>query len=89
MDHPLSKEARVMESRDTKRSHLSKRQHTEKLCLVLRVIPQRASTLKTEYNLKQKTETIEKNRLKSDREERETKLEIGQGEKGGWRRHRH
>jgi len=26
----------------------------------LRVIPQRASTLKTEYNLKQKTETIEK-----------------------------
>ncbi|NHL94830.1 hypothetical protein EQ813_07500 [Lactobacillus helveticus] len=42
-----------MESRDTKRSHKSKRKHTEKLCLVLRVVPQRvqrASTLKTEYN---------------------------------------
>ena len=44
----------------------------------------RVSTLKTEYNQKQKTETIEKNRLKSDREERETQLEIGQVEKGAW-----
>ena len=45
-------------------------------------ITSRASTLKTEYNQKQKTETIEKNRLKSDREERETQLEIGQAEDG-------
>ncbi|MDY0876419.1 hypothetical protein SOL52_11180, partial [Lactobacillus helveticus] len=50
LDHLLSKEAEVMESRDTNRSHKSKRKHTEKLCLVLRVVPQRASTLKTEYN---------------------------------------
>ncbi len=47
-------------------------------------ITSRVSTLKTEYNLKQKTETIEENRLKSDREERETQLEIGQVEKGAW-----
>ncbi|TDN19415.1 hypothetical protein CEE78_12395 [Lactobacillus crispatus] len=41
-----------MESRNAKRSIQSKRKHTEKLCLVLRVVPQkqRASTLKTEYN---------------------------------------
>ncbi|ADQ58069.1 hypothetical protein DM298_08790 [Lactobacillus amylovorus] len=39
-----------MESRNTKRSIQSKRKHTEKLCLVLRVVPQRVSTLKTEYN---------------------------------------
>ncbi|GFO99743.1 hypothetical protein LHEH8_14990 [Lactobacillus helveticus] len=52
-----------MESRDTKRSHKSKRKHTEKLCLVLRVVPQRASTLKTEYNPSKKTEKIKENRL--------------------------
>ncbi len=30
-----------MESRNTKRSIQSKRKHTKKLCLVLRVVPQR------------------------------------------------
>ena len=34
-------EAKDMESRNTKRSIQSKRKHTEKLCLVLRVVPQK------------------------------------------------
>ncbi|PEG82191.1 hypothetical protein CP367_10290, partial [Lactobacillus sp. UMNPBX16] len=41
LDHLLSKEAKDMESRNAKRSIQSKRKHTEKLCLVLRVVPQR------------------------------------------------
>ena len=48
----------------------AKRKHTEKLCLVLRDNTSRASTLKTEYNQKQKTETIEKQIEERPRRER-------------------
>ncbi len=37
----VKSEAKDMESRNTKRSIQSKRKHTEKLCLVLRVVPQK------------------------------------------------
>ena len=76
----------MMESARALREVIEKarRTHTATLCLVLRVIPQELVHGKLNIIKSKKPRQEKKNRLKSDREERETQLEIGQGEKGEW-----